>query len=159
LKDEKQIVALLGKSVIDIGAGMGYWGILLKSSGRKIIAIELSKQYVQLLKMLCSYFAVIRASADALPFKPNSFDTALALEIIEHVNKQGGQSLVREAKRVSNCVIMSTPKNLSPNLDLPDWVPETERHLSYWEERDFHAEGFTTRTLGESILAVHDGKK
>jgi hypothetical protein len=109
--------------------------------------------------MLSVYYGVIRASADALPVKSGFFDTALALEIIEHINKIGGRSLINEAKRVSSCAIMSTPNNPSPNSDLPKWVPETEMHLSNWTEQDFQAEGFETRPIGESILALHFGNK
>jgi ubiquinone/menaquinone biosynthesis C-methylase UbiE len=154
LEDEKQILALIGNKVLDIGSGMGYWGLLLRNSGRKTVAIEISKPYLRFTKMLGVYFAVIRGSANALPIKSNCFDTALAIEIIEHVNKQDGRSLIREMKRLSRCVIISTPKNPSPNLDLPKWVPETERHLSCWTERDFQAEGLKTSIIRDSILAV-----
>jgi 2-polyprenyl-3-methyl-5-hydroxy-6-metoxy-1,4-benzoquinol methylase len=154
LKDEKQILGLIGNRVLDIGSGMGYWGLLLRNSGRKTVAIEISKPYLRLTKMLGAYYAVIRASADTLPIKSNCFDTAVALEIIEHVNKQDGLSLIREMKRVSSCIMISTPSDPSSNLDLPKWVPESERHLSYWTEKDFQAEGLKTSIIGDSILAV-----
>lgn len=154
LDDEKQIVALIGKSIVDIGSGMGYWGLRLGGSEREVLAIELSRPYIRFTKMLGTYTAVIRASATALPLRSDCFDTALALEIIEHIDKQLGFLFIEEAKRVGRCVIMSTPQNPSTNLDLPKWVPETERHLSYWTEDDFRHEGFTTSTLGESLLAV-----
>jgi 2-polyprenyl-3-methyl-5-hydroxy-6-metoxy-1,4-benzoquinol methylase len=153
--DEEQIVALIGSNVIDIGSGMGYWGLRLMSSGREIVAIDLSMPYIRFTKMLGVYSAVIRASADALPIRSDFFDTALALEIIEHINKQSGYSLIRETKRVSSCVIMSTPQNPLHNFDLPKWVPETEQHLSSWTEKDFRMEGFTTSSIGASTLAVH----
>jgi hypothetical protein len=111
--------------------------------------------------MLGAYSAVIRASAVALPLRSDCFDTALALEIIEHIDKQSGSSFIGEAKRVGRCVIISTPLKPSPNLDLPKWVPETERHLSCWTEDDFRQEGFMMSTLGDSMLAVfvRNGKR
>ena len=155
LEDEKQIIALIKNNVIDIGSGMGYWGLHLMGSGREIVAIELSRPYIQLTKLLGVYSSVILASADVLPIRSDYFDTALALEIIEHLGKQRGQLLIEEAKRVSNRLILSTPQNPSSNLDLPKWVPKTEHHLSRWTKENFQVEGFTTSTLGESFLAVY----
>lgn len=156
LDDENKIVKLIGNKLIDIGSGMGYWGLLLMDSGREIMAIELSKPYIRFTKMLGVYRVVIRASGDFLPFKSDYFDTALALEIIEHVDKESGLLLAKEARRVSRCAVISTPRMPSPNSDLPSWVPETEKHQSEWTEQEFKAEGFTTSILGESILAVTD---
>jgi SAM-dependent methyltransferase len=155
LKDEKRILALTGNNVLDIGSGLGYWGLLLKDYGRKTVAIEIYQPYLRLTKMLEAYGAVIKGSANALPLKPNCFDTALAIEVIEHVNKQHGYLLLKEAKRVSKSVIVTTPRYYSSNLNLPRRVPETERHLSYWTEQDFKTDGFKTSTLGRSILALH----
>lgn len=46
LDDEKQIVTLTGKNIVDIGSGMGYWGLRLEGSGREVLAIELSRPYI-----------------------------------------------------------------------------------------------------------------
>lgn len=159
LKDEQKIVEIMKKRIIEIGSGMGYWGLHLKGSGREIVGIDLSKPYLVLTKMVGAYDSLIRASAVALPIRPKIFDTALAIEVIEHVDRQSGYPLIKEAKCASDCVIVLTPQNPFKIIDLKTTkfakhIPETEKHLSKWTEEDFRREGFSTLILGESILAI-----
>jgi len=49
----------------------------------------------------------VQAAAEALPFKDNTFDTALMLEILEHVDDV--EAALKEAPRVARRVIISYP--------------------------------------------------
>jgi len=49
----------------------------------------------------------VQAAAEALPFKDNTFDTALMLEILEHVDDV--EAALKEALRVARRVIISYP--------------------------------------------------
>lgn len=159
LEDEKRIVELTGNKILEIGSGMGYWGLLLKDYGRVTIALEICDSYLHLAKMINAYEAVIKGSANALPVRADYFDTALAIEVIEHVNRQNGSSLINEAKRVSELVIVTTPIDISGNENLPSWVPDSEHHLSRWTEQELRKAGFVTTSLGRSLLAVKGGKQ
>lgn len=159
LDDEKRIVELTGSKILEIGSGMGYWGLLLKDYGRVTFALEICDSYLHLAKMINAYDAVIKGSANALPIRPDYFDTALAIEVIEHVNKEDGFSLINEAERVSECVIITTPIDISGNENLPNWVPKSERHLSCWTKQELRKAGFVTTLLGRSLLAVKGGKQ
>ena len=159
LEDEKRIVELTGNKILEIGSGMGYWGLLLRGYGRVTIALEICDSYLHLAKMINAYEAIIKGSAIALPIRADYFDTALAIEVIEHVNRQNGFSLINEAKRVSKCVIVTTPLGISGNENLPSWVPESEHHLSCWTEQELREAGFVTSLLGRSMLAAKGGKR
>lgn len=158
-EDEKRIIELSGNRILEIGSGMGYWGLLFKDYGRVTIALEICDSYLRFAKMINAYEAVIKGSANALPIRPDCFDTALAIEVIEHVNRQNGLSLINEAERVSECVIITTPLNISGNENLPSWVPESEHHLSRWTEQELRKAGFVTTLLGRSLLATKGGKQ
>jgi 2-polyprenyl-3-methyl-5-hydroxy-6-metoxy-1,4-benzoquinol methylase len=157
LEAEKRIVELIGNKILDIGSGMGYWGLLLKDHGRVMIALEICDSYLHLAKMVNAYDAVIKGSVNALPIRAGYFDTALAIEVIEHVSRQNGFSLISEAKRVSERVIVTAPLDISGNENLPSWVPESEHHLSSWTEQELREAGFLTTLLGRSLLAVKGG--
>jgi hypothetical protein len=129
-------------------------GLLLKDFGRVAIALEICDSYLRLAKIINSYEAFIKGSANALPFVSDYSDTVFAIEVIEHTSKQNGFSLIDEAERVSECVIISTPLNSLGNEDLPSWVPESERHLSCWTEQELQEGGFATTLLGRSLLAI-----
>lgn len=147
---------LIRGTVLDLGCGMGYWGMILKNRGHKIVGVDVSSSYLNLLKMLDVYESLLKSSACALPFREAEFDTVLAIETIEHLRKQDGLELLRQAKEVSDRVIVTTPLDISGNEDLPDWVPESEHHLSSWTEQELQKEGFVTTRLGRSLLAIKD---
>lgn len=154
LREEIRILKLTGGNVLDCGCGMGYWGLILKNRGCNVVGIDVFLPYLRLVKMLEAYDAMLKCSATVLPFRTNYFDTTLAIEVIEHLNKPDGLQLLRQAKQISNRVIVTTPKHYSSNRNLPSWVPKSEHHHSRWTERDFQQEGFTTTHLGQSILAI-----
>jgi SAM-dependent methyltransferase len=159
LRDEILVLKLIGEDVLDLGCGMGYWGIVLKDPCRNVVGVDVSSSYLHLVKMLKVYEALLKGSASELPFRTGRFDTVLAIETIEHLSKQDGLELLRQAKEVSDRVIVTTPLDISGNENLPDWVPESEHHLSSWTEQDFRKEGFATLCLGQTLLAIADAKQ
>ncbi|MFQ5681780.1 MAG: class I SAM-dependent methyltransferase [Candidatus Binatia bacterium] len=82
----KQDQALLGVGV-DIGCGAGYTAKVFESSWR-MVGIDLSKESLRFcrlrgLKRLCR----IDMTRFSLPFKADSFDLVLALDVIEHMDE------------------------------------------------------------------------
>jgi len=82
--------------VIDIGCGdaLYIWG------GRP-------PDYVTCVDLDMYPHTHVQAAAEALPFRDNSFDTALLLEVLEHVDDV--EAVLREALRVARRVIISYP--------------------------------------------------
>ena len=156
LSDETRILNSTEGNVLDLGCGMGYWGLILKNRGCSVVGIDVFLPYLRLVKMLEVYDAVLKCSVIALPFRTNCFDTALSIEVIEHLNKQDGLQLLRQARQVSNRVIVTTPQHYLSGQNLPSWVPKSEHHHSHWTEQDFQQEGFTITYLGQSVLAITD---
>lgn len=71
-------------SVIDIGCGSGYGSFKLKESGYNVTGIDLSEEMIELAKNhLGSDVPLYVGSVGALPFKDESFDHALLINVIE----------------------------------------------------------------------------
>ena len=124
-----------GESVLDLGCGdKGRTRSLNK--GNKVVTVDAwAKTNPDL---------VLDVEKDPIPFDQDSFDIVLMLDFVEHLEKEVGEKVIEEAKRVSNKkVLVFTPKFWTDNKDNvanPDlWCYQNEfdLHKSLWHEEDF----------------------
>lgn len=129
--NEKRILRRVkGKSVLDCGCGIGRWAYLLRNKKLHIVGFDIHKPYLMKAK---KYEEVVLATASAIPFKEKTFDTSLAVEIIEHLQKFEGIKFLNELKRVSKHVILTTPKYFEP---LYFGINHPETHKSHWTREE-----------------------
>src|SRR4030042_1616346 len=74
-----------GKSVLDIGIGEGFFSRLCIQKKAKTISLDFADPMIQYHKENNPDFTLVQADAQYLPFKNESFDTVLALDVIEHL--------------------------------------------------------------------------
>ena len=138
------------KSYLDIGCGKGKWGYLLKTSHKPpsyIVGGDIDLNNLRYAKKHKIYDDVVLLDGRHLPFRDDSFDIVLAIEIIEHMEKIEGQKLLDEAERVSReRVIVSTPL-----LGARYWYSE-KHHISKWTVGDLRRRGYTVRGVGFSFF-------
>lgn len=126
---------------MDCGCGIGRWAYLLHRT-HSVVGFDLYRPYLLEAK---KYEEVALATATALPFRKDAFETGLAIELIEHLPKQDGFRFLEELKTViSNRVILTTPKTFIP-ISFGGDHPET--HRSLWKKEEI---------LG--VLVAGDGK-
>jgi SAM-dependent methyltransferase len=123
---------------IDIGCGGGYTAKLLESRWRSVAA-DLSQEALQFsrrrgVSLLCQ----VDMTSFSLPFKNNSFDLVLALDVIEHV--EDDVRALAECRRI-----------LKDNGLLIVTVPAFMWLWSPWDEALGHRRRYTTSSLADSI--------
>jgi SAM-dependent methyltransferase len=143
-----------GSAILDIGCGYGKWGYLLKidywytKSGRKrselkyTVGIDAYIKYLKFVKHYRIYDDVILCDARCLPLRENSFTTVLVLEVVEHISKNEGRQLLKEAEQIANrLVIVSTPayfiRQEARDCNL------FQKHSSKWTVNDFVRLGYS----------------
>ena len=98
----KEILLFLGapadQKIIDIGCGKGRFCRKLRDLGFNIIGVEPSKELIKLTKKKHKDIKFIRASATNLPFRNNTFDSLICVEVLEHIPDTEGA--IREMMRV-----------------------------------------------------------
>jgi ubiquinone/menaquinone biosynthesis C-methylase UbiE len=128
--------------VLDIGCGRGRWGYLIKekNSNAKITGIEIYKPYVEFASKLNVYDKVINKNFTNLSmFNYKSFDTVIAIEVIEHVKKDEGKKLLEELERIAKSkIIITTPLGF---YEL-DFKLKNECHKSGWYKTEFESLGY-----------------
>jgi SAM-dependent methyltransferase len=154
------------RSVLDIGVGAGKWGFLLRELldfyhhgvywreewKTRIVGIEAFERYRNPLHDW-AYDKVLYGDATALVDQVESVDLVIAMEVIEHLDKEAGLALLRKLEsKASRGVILSFP----PEYDgLGRHVLEQEathgnpyeQHRSVWSEADLL--GFQARKLAD----------
>jgi SAM-dependent methyltransferase len=143
---------LEGTSFLDVGCGHGKWGYLLKkyrwnkSAPVELTGIDVFEPHIRALEREGTYDRLLTAKATELPFPDKSFDSAVACEILEHLNQADGPRLISELKRVCRRSFVVTTPNfpcLRGGGETLDGFNEYEAHKHNFLYREFRSLGFT----------------
>ena len=85
-------------------------------------------------------------------FQPKQFDAVIALDVIEHFNKEDGLKLMQDMEKLAKKkVIFFTPKGFLPQRHAADG--DLQLHLSGWEPAEMKNYGYqVTGQLGSKSL-------
>jgi len=153
-----------GKTVLDLGCGYGHWGHLLRTHyhsddpalAAQVTGVDIHEGNVAFCRSTGVYDAL--ECADALEFlalcPAGAFDTIIATELIEHLDKEAGERLLVEVARVAaEIAILSTPnwEYLRPGAMTMTGFNEHEHHVSHWTAPELRRRGFTVRGVGHKV--------
>lgn len=121
------------KTILDVGPGRGKFGVLCREyvpTLERIDAVEAWEPYVTD-RLRCIYDSVfVRDVRDVTDDTLRGYDLVLMSEVIEHLPKEDGLSLL---ERIPCHVVITTPEEFFPSVA----YPPTERHVSHWTREDF----------------------
>jgi SAM-dependent methyltransferase len=148
------------RSIIDVGCGIGVYGFMIriylemydddKNFLKKLLsslwdiridAIEGFRPYVDFIPRWAYDRIMVGDVFEILPKLPSkSYDLALAVAILEHLERKDGDVFLEELKRIAKKVIVSVPKIWGPQQVLENPL---ENHRSHWIWEDFQERGFS----------------
>jgi len=100
----ESIGPLGGRSVLDLGCGLGYFCVYTAREGAKVIGIDLQLGMLQASKLIATINAVKchyhQANMSKLPFYNDSFDRIVGLKILHHLSKPDLITAMNEVHRV-----------------------------------------------------------
>lgn len=132
----KTIIDLSPRKVIDIGPGWGKYGLMCREYLSELEALD-AVEVLQGRKSLQNhiYDKVFTTDVRLLPndfWEP--YDLVLIVDVIEHMEKEEGQILLKNIVNCFTSVLVSTPKEFEEQHD-PSNPYET--HISHWGWDDF----------------------
>jgi ubiquinone/menaquinone biosynthesis C-methylase UbiE len=142
---------LVGKELLDIGCGFGWFEEHVRKKGiKKITAMEYTDVDLETIRKFISdplvEFSV--GSAIKLPFPDESFDTVVSWEVIEHIPRYNEAQMLKEMKRVlrpGGRIYLSTPySSLLTNLLDPAFFLTGHRHYKPSDIEKFARESALT---------------
>jgi len=96
--DHLQPFVNIAESILFIGVGTGDVIPLLQTRGKKIVGIDLNKDFLSLAAQYCE---TIEGDGSVLPFENNSFDLIICNMVLHHIVGQGNlEKTFTEASRV-----------------------------------------------------------
>jgi len=140
------IIALKPSSVLDVGTGFGKYGVLCREYldlwnekqqyefETRIDGVEVFTKYITPLHRFIYtniYTENILTLVNKLDF---SYDLVLLIDVLEHFEKEEGMMIVKKLLSKNNGILISTPKNPSPQKDAFGNMYET--HRSKWVKQD-----------------------
>lgn len=141
------------KTLADLGCGFGRWAHLIRSEVDKhghnayIVGCDIHRPYLEETRKYNPYDDLVVCDVRNLPFRKKSFDVTIALEVIEHVTKQEGVTLLSNLENLTrDIVIVSTPYGYYPQGKERNNIYEI--HRSAWHPEDFQEKGYKTFNCG-----------
>lgn len=160
------LIPIDSKNILDVGCGRGLVGAICKiyRHADAIWGIDVFGDYLEFCRQHMLYDKLIKRDlSQGLPNLEKTFDVGVCLEVIEHMEKSRGRSLLIEMEKVCRRVIVSTPARFHQQTAY-DNNPH-QIHVSAWSEKQFTDMGFTIRSgrsrgiwiLGRSIKYLSSG--
>ena len=155
-----EIAHLNPRSILDVGCGLGVYGMLCRIHldlyhdtefykkldgslpwNTRIEGIEGCPTYTPFIPGW-AYDQIHTGNAlEIVPTMPdNRYDLVLILAMIEHLDHEEGRCLLEHLKRIGKAIILSVPKNWQAQ-EITGYPLET--HRSHWTEQNLREVGFT----------------
>lgn len=138
-------------SALDVGCGRGIAGALcrLYRNPKRLVGLDVFRPYLESLEEVNIYSDLVHtdlAQASSLPFRRDTFDVGVALEVLEHLSKESGLKLVRNLQACCTRVIISTPNGYFDQE--PYDANPYQHHISAWAPADLERLGFDVYGVG-----------
>lgn len=129
-----------GGSVLNIGTAR-HVNTGTKLYGYYQYAIGMDVHYVDKVNEMDDF---VKGYAPLLPFRNNSFDVVIAIELIEHLTKEDGYILLEEMEQIAKRqIVVSTPNGFLKIVPKDrGYGSPFDAHLSGWTKKEFEDIGF-----------------
>ncbi len=136
------------KSLLDAGCGPGKsGGIIKRHKSIFSVGVDIFRPCLQHCKENHTHDELIQCNIIKLPFKAKSFDVVVCKEVIEHLDRQEGDELIKELDQIARRqVIITTPVGVYQQREY-DSNPFQE-HRSAREPSDLRCYGYIVRGVG-----------
>jgi SAM-dependent methyltransferase len=134
---------LEGKTVLDVGCGMGRFADVVSAAGARVVGFDLSRAVDAAQENLGQRenVAIVQADVFALPFRPEAFDFVYSIGVLHHTP---------DTRAAFDCL----PRLLKPGGTLAIWVYSGERAARRYTRISDLYRRWTTKMDRDRLLRV-----
>lgn len=127
---------LLGKKILDVGAGTGRLTLKLAKAGAEVTALDVSEEMLKRIKNHELRIKNVVGDAESLPFEDNSFDFVVAAFLIVHLKdlKRFFDEAYRVLKDGGKLLITNINQKEPPEVETKEGVIKIESYYHRPEE-------------------------
>lgn len=136
--------------VLDVGCGTGYVSKVLSKKGFEVVSIDPKDERIEEGRRMDRFQKVVNSTLREADLPESSFDGAVAIEVIEHV--ESPKKFLAELRRVldpEGVLAIKTPNRVTH--DLYQLFFERQFQLLLGRKLDFHPNVMTSRQLVEEM--------
>jgi SAM-dependent methyltransferase len=139
----------LTRNVLDVGCGIGAYGKILLASGVKWHGVEVIPDFCA--RMTAEGMPNTLLTGSALPFSDRSFQSAISIEVLEHIDDYG-TFLAEIARVVRGTVCFSVPN--AEGIPLMSYMHALPWHMLESDHKNFFSRGSLRELLGRYFSHV-----
>lgn len=151
------------RSVIDIGAGEGKWGKLLKGKVNLIDGIEVWKPYINRFKLHSLYDTLYEI--DLRDFKPDKkYNVVILGDVLEHLKREEALSVLTNLKTQVEIIFLTIPVTVCIQDGNAIGNPY-ETHHYHWSDKEIRYElgfdilNFSVNENGLVVIGCYEWNK
>ena len=153
-------------SVLDVGVGLGINGVMVRAhlDGTtkwkfvkeewltRLVGVEIFNKYENPIWNIYDKITIGNIKDLLFNCEIDSVDCVLFTDVIEHLSKEDGLFVLRELKKISRMVYVTTPAEYWPQQSVHG--NECEKHVCLWTQKEFEELGFEIDIIANQIIAV-----
>jgi SAM-dependent methyltransferase len=146
-----------GKTLLDVGCGKGEPAKFINRKDKYFaVGFDAFEPYLRKDLVEKIHNAYVQGDVRFLPFADHVFDSVICLEVLEHLERSGGEQLLQELERVARKqVIVSTPVG-KYKQGVFDGNPHQE-HKYIWDPVEMEEKGYKVKGVGLKNLGGKAG--
>lgn len=158
IEPECWLIDKSAKTILDVGCGQGLpmEMIKMRMKPEKTVGIDLFEPYIKESKKKKIHDKYIKQDVREIDFSENSFDVAMALQVLEHLPKKDAWRVLEKMEKIARRqVLIATPIGEMYHPAVDD--NELQLHQSHFYPEEFEKRGYKVTKVGFKFVTGEEG--